>query len=214
MTPFYEYDIHLPAQLDPNRKYPVIFTLHGKGSNERNMYDLVEPLSDEFIIIGIRGDLTLGAGYQYYELKSLGNPIRETFDKAIHELQSFIKYATDQYPIDSSRRYLLGFSQGAILSLTLALTMGVQLKGIAALNGYIPDFVKTEYPLMILEQVSVFISHGEYDSVFPIRIGNETAAYMKQRTPLFSYVTYLSDHGVSADNQRDLLQWLAQDAGI
>jgi phospholipase/carboxylesterase len=214
MTPIYEYDIHLPPQLDPNRMYPVIFTLHGKGSNEHNMYGLVEPISDEFIIIGIRGNLIIGTGYQYYELKSLGNPVRETFDKAIHELQSFIKYVTDKYPIDAARRYLLGFSQGAILSLTLALTMGEQLKGIVALNGYIPEFVKKEYPLRSLEHVSVFISHGEHDSVFPIQIGHETAAYMKQLTPRFSFVMYPADHGVSEDNQRDFLHWLARDAGI
>lgn len=214
MKPFYEYDIHLPAQLDSTQTYPVIFTLHGKGSNEHNMYGLVKPISDKFIIIGIRGNLTLGAGYQYYEVKSVGNPIREKFDKAINELQSFIQYATDKYPIDGTKRYMLGFSQGAILSLTLALTMGEQLKGIVALNGYIPEFVKTEYPLQSLEHVSVFISHGEYDPVFPIQIGHETAAYMKQRTPRFSFVAYPMDHGVSVDNQRDFLQWLAQDAGI
>lgn len=123
MKPFYEYDIHLPAQLDSTRTYPVIFTLHGRGSNEQTMYGLVEPISDKLIIIGIRGNLTLGAGYQYYELKSLGNPVRETFDKAINELQSFIQYATDKYPIDAAKRYMLGFSQGAILSLALALTI-------------------------------------------------------------------------------------------
>ncbi|MBP1174146.1 putative esterase [Paenibacillus sp. PvR133] len=49
----------------------------------------------------------------------------------------------------------LGFSQGAILSMLLALTLGNQLKGIVALNGYVPDFVKTEYTLQSTENVSV-----------------------------------------------------------
>lgn len=88
------------------------------------------------------------------------------------------------------------------------------MKGIVALNGYIPEFVKTEYHLKSLEHVSVYIFHGEYDSVFPIHIGHETAAYMKQLTPKFSFVAYPADHGVSVDNQRDFLQWLTQDAGI
>lgn len=50
----YIYDVSLPSGYDVNRVYPVIFTLHGKGSNEKNMFGLVEPLSEEFIIIGIR----------------------------------------------------------------------------------------------------------------------------------------------------------------
>lgn len=212
MKPAYQYDIHLPANMDPNKVYPTIFTLHGKGSNERNMSGLVAPLDAEFIMIHIRGNLTLGAGYQYYELKSLGNPIREMFDEAVQQLEAFIHYATDKYPIDAKRRYMLGFSQGAILSMTLALKMGDQLKGIVALNGYVPDFVKQEYSLQSIRDVSVFISHGEYDSVFPIRIGHETAAYFKQLTPHLTFNTYPTDHGVSEENQRDFIQWLIQDA--
>lgn len=212
MNPAYAYDIRYPASYDPNRRYPAIFTLHGKGSDERNMYGLVEPLADEFILIGIRGDLTLGAGYQYYELKGLGNPLRESFDRAIRQLEAFLAYATEKYPIDAGRRYLLGFSQGAILSMTLALTMGDALRGIVALNGYVPEFAKTEYPTKSVRDVAFFVSHGQYDSVFPVRIGHETAAYFKELAPKLTFKLYPSDHGVTPDNQRDFVQWLRQDA--
>jgi phospholipase/carboxylesterase len=214
MNPAYPYDVHIPANLDPSKKYPVIFTLHGKGSNEKNMFSLVAPLADDFIIIGIRGNQPHTSGYQYYSLKSLGNPIREMFDEAVRNLEAFIQYATEKYPIDQSKRYLLGFSQGAILSMSLALTMGNQLKGIVALNGYIPDFVKTEYSLRSVKEVSVFVSHGEYDSVFPVRIGHETAAYFKDQTPLLTFHLYPMDHGVSEENQLDFLHWLRQDLDL
>ncbi|CAM4496649.1 alpha/beta hydrolase [Paenibacillus typhae] len=210
----YQYDVHLPANLEQDKKYPVIFTLHGKGSNERNMYGLVAPLAEDFIIIGIRGNLPLGTGYQYYDLKSLGNPIREMFDQSVKDLESFVHYATEKYPVDPDRRYLLGFSQGAILSMTLALTMGSQLKGIVALNGYIPDFVKTEYPLRGIKGVSIFASHGEYDSVFPVRIGHETAAYLQEQTERVTFKLYPTDHGVSEENQHDLLEWIKKDANL
>ncbi len=214
MNPNYQYDVHLPVNLEQGKKYPTIFTVHGKGSNEQNMFGLVAPLAEDFIIIGIRGNLPLGTGYQYYDLKSLGNPIREMFDQAITDLEAFIHYATEKYPIDPDKRYLLGFSQGAILSMTLALTMGEQLKGIVALNGYIPEFVKTEYSLQSIKDVSVFASHGEYDSVFPVRIGRETAAYLKDLTEHLTFRLYPTDHGVSEENQLDFLQWLKQDAKL
>ncbi|TBL76049.1 alpha/beta hydrolase [Paenibacillus thalictri] len=213
MNPAYSYDVQLPSRFDPEKRYPTIFTLHGKGSNEKNMLGLVQALTGEFIVIGIRGDLPLGAGFQYYELKSLGNPIRELFDRAVHKLEAFIQYATEKYAVDPGRRYLLGFSQGAILSMTLALTMGDRLKGIVALNGYVPDFVKTEYTLKSVENVSIFISHGEHDTVFPIRIGYETAAYFQERAPRMLFKTYPTDHGVSPDNAQDFANWFNQDAG-
>jgi phospholipase/carboxylesterase len=211
MNPAYYYDIHLPANMDPNIKYPAIFTLHGKGSNEKDMFGLVTPVVDDFIIIGIRGNLTRGAGYQYYELKSLGNPIREMYDQAVVQLEAFIHYATEKYPIDAGKRYLVGFSQGAILSMTLALTLGDQVKGIVALNGYVPDFVKSEYALKSVEDVSVFISHGEFDSVFPVRIGHETASFFEKQTSRLTFKTYPTHHEVSAANKSDFLNWLIQD---
>ncbi|RJE86212.1 esterase [Paenibacillus sp. 1011MAR3C5] len=214
MIPAYAYQIHLPEGMETGMKYPTLFTLHGKGSNEGNMAGLTKPLEDRFITIHIRGDLLLGAGYQYYELKSLGNPLRESFDRAVQQLEAFIAYASEKYPVDTESRYLLGFSQGAILSLTLAHTLGNALRGIVALNGYIPQFVKTEYAVQSMWNVLVFVSHGVYDSVFPIRIGHETAEYMGSVTSKLTFKTYLADHGVTEENMTDYVSWLQQDAAL
>lgn len=210
----YLYNVQLPARMIPGQKYPVLFTLHGKGSNESNMYGLVEELQEHFIIIGIRGNLILGQGYQYYDLKSLGHPIREQFDQAMAKLEQFIEQVSRDYPIDEGRRYVLGFSQGAILAMSLALVMGDRLKGIVALNGYVPEFVKTEYSLRGTEEVSVFISHGQYDPIFPVAIGHQNADYFSSRTARLMFKLYPSEHSVSPDNQRDMIQWLSADAGL
>lgn len=178
------------------------------------MHDFVSSLAEEFMIISIRGNLPVGNGFQYYGLKSLGNPIREMFDKAVEQLEIFIEYATDRYPIDAGKRYVLGFSQGAILAMTLALSMGNRLKGIVALNGYIPEFVKQEYPLRSIRDVSIFISHGEYDSVFPVRIGHETAQYLKELAPGLTFRLYPTDHTVSEENRLDFLNWLKADSSL
>lgn len=214
MHPKYQYEVNIPANWEQGKRYPAILTLHGKGSNEQNMSGLVAPLAEEFIIIGIRGNMPLGPGYQYYDLKSLGNPDRQMFDQAAADLAEFISYITEKYPVMPDKRYLLGFSQGAILAMTLALTMGEQLKGIIALNGYIPEFVKTEYTLRSMKNVSVFASHGEYDSVFPVRIAHETAAYLQEQTDDLTFKLYPSDHGVTEENQLDFLKWLQRDAGF
>jgi phospholipase/carboxylesterase len=212
MSTPYLYDVQLPVPMDPDRRYPVVFTLHGRGSHERNMAGLVDPLADSFIRVHIRGDLPLGPGYQYYELISFGNPIRASFDRAMQQLEAVIDEVTGLYPIDPSRRYVLGFSQGAILAMSLALVMGDRLRGIVPLNGYIPEFVRTEYPLRDIRDVSVFLSHGEFDSVFPLTVGQETAAYLQGLTPRLTFRIYPTDHGVSEENQRDYIVWLKADA--
>ena len=65
----------------------------------------------------------------------------------------------------------MGFSQGAILSMTLGLKLGNRIKGIIALSGYIPAFVKEEYDISHWMSVNAFISHGEHDQVLPYEWG-------------------------------------------
>lgn len=212
--PAYSYMVRLPENPEPGRRYPAVFTLHGRGSNEEDLAALTAHLEGKFILVHIRGDLPAGAGYQYYELQSIGNPMRSQFDAAAAQLEELICYVTEQHPVDPARRYVLGFSQGAILAMTLALVMGSGLKGIIALNGYVPGFVKTEYKLQPLEQVSVFISHGEQDHIFPLSVGLETEAYFRPLAPRLEFRTYPAGHGVTEQNRRDFTEWLIEDAEL
>lgn len=208
MSNFYRYSLHMPENLVEGKQYPVIFALHGKGSNENDMLSLLAPVQDEFILVGIRGNMPMGFGFQYYDLKSLGNPIREQFDETITQLHAFIQQICDDFPIDPASIFLLGFSQGSILSSSLVLTMGEEIKGAVLLNGYVPDFVKDEYTLKPIEEVKLFISHGQFDSVFPISIGEQTAKYFEERSNHVTFLTYPSDHGVSQHNATDIINWL------
>ena len=53
------------------------------------MLDLIADLKEEYILIGIRGDLSYEDGYAYYYLKSYGNPERDLFDSSIEKLKNF-----------------------------------------------------------------------------------------------------------------------------
>jgi len=206
-----DYTIHLPDDLEKGKKYPVIYAMHGLGSNEENILGLVRELRNDFILIGIRGPLQQGNGFAYFTIQGYGNPHREVFDKSIKLLESFIEYAGKTYPIDQDHQYLLGFSQGAILSMTLALTLGNKVKGIVALSGYIPKFVKEEYPIKSVENVSIYLSHGEYDHIFPLTIGKENEEYFKSRSKHVRFTSYLTGHEVSQENQQDFTQWIYND---
>lgn len=208
----YSYEVRLPDNLDPKQKYPVIFAMHGMGSNERDLLALLEGLMSEFIVISIRGNLPQGNGYSYFYIKGIGNPERELFDQAVQQLEHLILDVADKYPIDPNKRYLLGFSQGAILSMTLALTMGEQIKGIVALNGYIPMFVQNEYPIQSIKNMSVFISHGKFDPIFPLQRGDENYDYFRKLCDHVEYKVYSAGHEVTGENIADFTNWLRQDA--
>lgn len=214
METTFSYTIHIPENIDPEKKYPVIFALHGIGFNEQDILGLVDELKSEVILIGIRGHLPHENGYAYYRLKGYGNPDRELFDKSMKMLQEFIEDASNKYPIDLEQRYLMGFSQGAILSLSLAIVLGQSIKGVVAMNGYIPSFVKEEYPVKPIKHMLIFLSDGEFDEIFPPQIGQGNYDYLIDRAASVTYTTYAAGHEISEDNQRDLVKWLSENAHV
>ncbi|PYE50817.1 esterase [Paenibacillus barcinonensis] len=212
MNSTYVHEVKLPPHYDKNKQYPVIFALHGMGSDERNMLQLMEPLSSDFIIIAIRGSLVQGGGYAYFQIKSIGNPVRELYDASVQGLQQLIMELSSQYAIDPEQRYITGFSQGAIMAMTLALVMGDAIKGIVAMSGYIPKFVKEEYTLQPSPNLSAFISHGDQDHLFPLQLGEDNAAFFRVYTDHVTYMPYSGGHTVTPELYSALQHFLRTNA--
>lgn len=202
------YELRKPKQLDPNKRYPALFLMHGIGSNEQNMLSLVDGLEDSFYIFSIRGHLTQPPGYAYFTIQGYGKPNRDVFDDAVNNLTGFIDYACTEYPVDHNNVYLLGFSQGAILSMTLGLTLGNRIKGIVALSGYIPAFVKEEYKIKSVDNLALFISHGEFDQIFPADWGKANNDLFHLLGADVTFKTYPEGHTISQTNYQDFTKWL------
>lgn len=205
------YELKRPQQADPNKKYPALFMMHGVGCNEQNMLPLASGLEDEFYIFSIRGHLPHPPGYSFFTIERIGKPNREDFEQCIDKITNFINYATEQYNIDSEHLYLLGFSQGAILAKTLGLVLGNHIKGIVALSGYTPRFAMEEYNIKPVTQLSVFISHGQFDNVLPYQWGVESNEFFKKMGANVTLKTYQEGHSVSLQNQQDFTEWLLND---
>ena len=126
-------------------KQPAIFLLHGMGSNEEDLPQLVQDFKDSHHIFSLRGPIVFDPGYAFFTIEEEGKPIRPIFDEVLTYIQSFIHEAIVEFGLDEERIYVLGFSQGAVLAQSLAFTMGNVLRGVVALSGYVPDFVKMDY---------------------------------------------------------------------
>lgn len=203
------YNIVMPANQIEGKKYPVIYVLHGRGGNETDMVALLEECRDEFIVIGIRGTLLLGNGFEYFSIKGFGNPDVESLDQAMKRLTDFINECKDSYPIDEKQQFLLGFSQGAILSMSLALTMGEEkIKGIVAMSGYIPQHIKQTYTMQPINELKVFIHHGEFDPIFPVSIGEENYQYFLGKAKDLEYKVHPIGHQIAKEEKKDIILWL------
>ncbi|MFJ8067007.1 alpha/beta hydrolase [Psychrobacillus sp. NPDC096426] len=208
MNTTFTYTHSAPQTTDETKKYPALFLMHGMGSNEQDLIGLVSSLKDKCHIFSIRGPISQPPGYAFFTIEGFGKPHRAVFDKVVTDLQAFIENTIEEYSVDGEQIYLLGFSQGAILTQSLALVMGNKIKGIVALSGYIPAFVKEEYTKLSVDKLNAFISHGELDNKLPFEWGVASKDYFTGLGANVTFKSYPVAHGVSAENHQDLVAFL------
>ncbi|SDN57678.1 phospholipase/carboxylesterase [Psychrobacillus sp. OK028] len=196
------------APKNTDQKQPALFLLHGMGSNEADLPQLVKEFEGTHHIFSLRGPIVHKPGYAFFLIEEIGKPVRDVFDQVVTHIQAFIREAIVEYNLDPNDITLLGFSQGAILSQTVALTMGDEISRVVALSGYIPAFVKTEYSKRNIDHLSIFISHGDYDYVIPSQWGLDSKEFFEATGAKVTFKTYNEGHGVTPENHRDLVAFL------
>ncbi|MEO5570386.1 MAG: dienelactone hydrolase family protein [Bacteroidia bacterium] len=192
---------------------PTIILLHGVGSNEEDLFSFANHLPEKYLVISARAPIGLGGNsYAWYHLDfSTGKPVFnfEEEESSRATLIKFISQVKEKYSADANEIYLCGFSQGAIMSYSIALTRPDLVKGIAVMSGRLLEEIK---PFITskdkLQKLKVFISHGTKDNVLPVQNAREAAAFLKTLNINFSYKEYPEEHTISNEMFSDLLQWL------
>lgn len=193
---------------------PVIILLHGYGSNEQDLFSFSQELPDELMIISARAPLTLGNGsYSWYTISyDMNNGKFSDTDEAISSrelINTFIDEIVTFYDVDKENVFLLGFSQGAILSYATALCYPEKVKNIVALSGYIDkSIIPEDLTSKNYNHLDFFISHGTVDQVIPIEWAQNSAPLLHEFNISNSYQEYIVGHGVSPQNFHDFNNWI------
>src|SRR5262249_35797786 len=120
-------------------KPPLLLLLHGYGANEDDLFSLAPYLDERFMIVSARGPIPLKP--MSYAWLSVGftpqgiivNP--EEVESSRRRIHKFIGEIVNAYECDPDAVYLMGFSQGAMMSLAVALTYPGSAAGVVAMSG-------------------------------------------------------------------------------
>lgn len=190
--------IHLAPKVQ-GEKQPAIFLLHGLGSDEKDLLQLVEGFQQNSHIFSLQGPVKHSPGYAFYTFEEEGKPERHIFDKVVQFTQNFIVEAIQEYDIALDQIYLVGFNQGAAIAQAVAVTLGNMVRGTVALSGFLPEFVELEYKKAEMNHSSIFISHGEYDYVYPMAWGQNSARFFEEFGANVTFYQFADGHGVTTD---------------
>ena len=195
-------------------KNPLILLLHGYGSNEEDLFSFAGQLPEEYYIISARAPYHIPPyGNAWYAINFDSDMNKFSDDnQAIESRELIVKFIDeliDQYPIDAQKVTLLGFSQGAILSYSIALTYPEKIDRVIALSGYLNmDIIDKGFNTNDISKLRFFISHGVVDQVIPVDWARKAPEVLKDLKLDVEYHEYPVGHGVTPQNFYDLLSWI------
>lgn len=196
-------------------KPPLLLLLHGVGSNEEDLFSLANYLPESFLVVSLRGPLTLGPNsFGWYEvLFTTGQPkINLDQEKQSRKLLlESLDYLKSNFQFDESNVWIGGFSQGAIMSYSIGLLYPNKIKGILALSGRLLE--ENKEMIKVTEELltkKIFISHGSNDRVLSVEYARSVKRYLESIGILPQYHEYEEGHSINREMLKDLIQWLEE----
>lgn len=194
---------------------PLLILLHGVGGNEQNLFSFAPNLPENFVVVSARGPLTFGPNsFAWFQVDfSTGKPQinEQQAENARQIIIDFIKDLKTEINFDDQQVYLMGFSQGGIMSYSVALTAPEKVKGIAVMSGRLLPEIK---PLVAeeksLQKLDVFISHGKQDQVLNYQYAIDALEYLKTKKLNPEFHSYEEGHTVNQQMFQDVNNWLTK----
>ena len=193
---------------------PLLILLHGYGSNEQDLFSFAEELPDELLILSVRAPYNLGAGsYAWYAINF--DDVNGKFSDLKQAKTSLDKIAVlideikQKYKTNTDKTFLLGFSQGAILSYSLSFFYPNKVQNIIALSGYVnmellPSSISKEI------KTNYYCSHGTVDQVLPVDWARKSKPFLDNLGLKNIYSEYPVGHGVAPQNFYSFKSWIEE----
>lgn len=202
----------LPPRQETPRK-PLLVLLHGIGADENDLLPLARYLDPRLHVVSLRAPRDYVVGYAWFpiEFRADGSVIPDVAGArdALARLTRWIEDAPERLGTDPARTILLGFSQGAMMSLGVLSTAPERLAGVVALSGrFAPALFPATAPDGAIARVPLLVAHGTLDDVLPIEHGRGVRDAFAARTADFTYREFPVGHGIDAREIELVAQWL------
>ena len=195
-----------------SQKPPLLLLLHGYGSNKEDLFSFADELPDDLLIVSAQAPLSIGnGGYAWYsinfdDINGKFSDLKEA-RQSINEIADFIEEIKIKYNTKPDKTFLLGFSQGAILSYSLSFFHPNKIQHILALSGYIntellPENISSEI------KTDYYCSHGSVDQVLPVEWARNSKPFLDNLGFQNEYSEYNVGHGVAPQNFYSLKKWI------
>ena len=195
-------DSYYRYQPASRRPVNLVVLLHGWTGDENSMWIFTRSLPEHIAFIAPRAphpDQRGGYTWRQMPLGEINTPRISDFYGAVDHLLGFIDRWSQAENIDASTFSLLGFSQGAALSLTFALLHPSRIKALGILSGFLPvdgEHLLADRPLA---GKPIYIAHGRQDAMIPVEQASRMAEILEGSGAKVTYCESDGGHSVSKE---------------
>jgi len=204
--------LRLPAGQQPadkTERFPAILALHGHGSNERDLIGLSDFFPPDLLWISGRGPVEFAPGaYDWYPVTGFGKPDGVQLEAALERIDHFIRELLESYPIDPQKLFLMGFSQGSMISMSFLLSRPRRIAGVIAQSGYIPLQSGIRVDAAGVRGKPVIMTHGYEDSRMPLEWSRQSRDFLLQHGVNVEYHNFHMDHTITSESLGAIKLWL------
>jgi phospholipase/carboxylesterase len=195
--------------------HPTLILLHGRGTDENDLLDLIPAFDPRLLVLSIRAPYRFPyGGYTWFDLDEQHGVNRDQLRAGCDALIRCLDEIQQIYPVDVQRTFLFGFSMGAMISLTVSLSHPRRFKGVVAHSGLLLQDDTINYRWNELDQLSFFIAHGLHDPIVPVEMSRQAYQRLLQEHAHVVYHEYAIQHTISEESLRDAADWLRQNISI
>lgn len=191
----------------------LLILMHGVGSNESAMFGLASYIPENYSVVSVRSPLTMGSGaYSAFSVSFTadGPKIDATAaESSRQKLLRFIPQIQQRYGATAERTLIAGFSQGGIMSASLALTKPELVRGFAILSGRIlPEVAPLIAPKEALKRISAMVMHGENDGTLPHFWAERSISWLQELGVSVDFKNYKIGHEITREVAADFADWV------
>jgi phospholipase/carboxylesterase len=188
--------------------------LHGLGSNERDLMAFAPYQDPRLTIVAYRAPIAYGyGGFAWFDIQWLpeGRTVDEDeADRSRDLLVDAVAGLREEFT--PSRLVVGGFSQGAMMTLGIALARPDLVDGALMMSGRVmPRFVANASPEA--SRVPFLLQHGVRDDVLPVADGREARDALVELGVEVEYREYPIGHEVSMASLQDAIGWIGRRLG-
>jgi thioredoxin 1 len=194
----------------------LLLLVHGFGADENDLGGLLPYLDPEgrFVTVLPRGPVAIPPGFAWYDFGLQGQELAAAFRSAVDDLDDLLDAAAAEHDLPRGDAIVGGFSQGAGLTLALALRTSDRPHplGVLALSPALPpgalDSVAPDWGAAA--KIPVIIQHGTNDPLVPVERSRQLAQDLEARGTPVVYGEYPMEHQVALESIQRARAWLGE----